>query len=240
MTDKLYIIIPAYNEEANLAKVAKEWHAVVEKISPESRLVIINDGSRDNTAQVLESLRSELPQLTALTKANSGHGATLLYGYNYALAQNADFIFQTDSDGQTIPEEFWPFWAQRQQFAALIGSRHKRADGFSRVIVTKTLKFILWCIFGANIPDANTPFRLLNRAVLAKYIAKIPPDFNLTNVLLTVCLIKYKEPVKFIPITFRPRQGGTNSINLSKISKIGLQAVKDFWRLKTTLSANVK
>lgn len=233
--DKLYIIIPAYNEESNIEEVARQWHDVVKNINDESRLVIIDDGSKDSTLNVLESLKEELSQLEVVTKKNSGHGATVLYGYNYALKNGADYIFQTDSDGQTLPEEFYPFWEERDNYAAIIGHRNHRKDGFSRVIVTKTLKFVLWCIFGLKITDANTPFRLIKREVLQRYITKIPKDFNLSNVMLTVCLVKYKENIKFVPITFRPRQGGVNSINFKKIIGIGKQAVKDFRYIKKTL-----
>ena len=233
--DKLYIIIPAYNEESNIEEVARQWHDVVKNINNESRLVIIDDGSKDSTLTVLEGLKKELSQLEVVTKANSGHGATVLYGYNYALENGADYIFQTDPDGQTLPEEFYPFWEERNNYAAIIGHRNHRKDGFSRVIVTKTLKFVLWCIFGLKITDANTPFRLIKREVLQRYITKIPKDFNLSNVMLTVCLVKYKENIKFVPITFRPRQGGVNSINFKKIIGIGRQAVKDFRYIKKTL-----
>ena len=233
--DKLYIIIPAYNEESNIEEVARQWHDVVKNINNESRLVIIDGGSKDSTLTVLEGLKKELSQLEVVTKANSGHGATVLYGYNYALENGADYIFQTDSDGQTLPEEFYPFWEERNNYAAIIGHRNHRKDGFSRVIVTKTLKFVLWCIFGLKITDANTPFRLIKREVLQRYITKIPKDFNLSNVMLTVCLVKYKENIKFVPITFRPRQGGVNSINFKKIIGIGRQAVKDFRYIKKTL-----
>ena len=233
--DKLYIVIPAYNEEANIAEVARQWNEVAERIGGESRLVIIDDGSKDSTLKVLEGLKPELKRLDVVTKPNSGHGATVLYGYNYALENGADYIFQTDSDGQTLPEEFYPFWEMRNEYAAVIGHRNHRKDGFSRVIVTKTLKFVLWCIFGLKITDANTPFILINRETLQRYITKIPKDFNLSNVMLTVCLVKYKENIKFVPITFRPRQGGVNSINFKKIIGIGRQAVKDFRYIKKTL-----
>lgn len=233
--EKLYIIIPAYNEEANIETVANEWHSVVAGISPESRLVIIDDGSKDSTFPKLQKLQDTLPQLEALTKPNSGHGATVLYGYQYALEQKADFIFQTDSDGQTVPSEFMAFWEKRNEFDALIGDRTKREDGLSRVFVTKTLKLVLLGIFGISIPDANTPFRLMKRELLAKYAPLIPQDFNLSNVMLSVLFVYYSENITFLPITFRPRQGGTNSINLSKICKIGWQAVKDFRAIKKSL-----
>lgn len=230
--DNLYIVMPAYNEEMNIEAVTREWHPIVEKIGGDSRLVVIDDGSKDATYEKLMELKKELPRLEALTKQNGGHGATLLYGYHYALEQGADYIFQTDSDGQTLPEEFEEFWNQRQEYGVLIGARNKRQDGLSRVFVTKVLKIVLRLIFGINIEDANTPFRLMKRDILLKYIEKVPKDFNLSNVMLMVLFIKNKESVKFIPITFRPRRGGENSINLVKITKIGWQAVKDFSALR--------
>lgn len=235
MADKLYIVMPAYNEEENIDQVAREWHEVVAKIGPESRLVIVNDGSKDSTYAKLLELKQELPQLMPLDKANSGHGATLLYAYNYALKENADYIFQTDSDGQTIPDEFYPFWEEREKYAAIIGHRNHRQDGFSRVFVTKTLKLVIRLVFGVSVTDANTPFRLMPRATLEKYIPQIPKDFNLSNVILSVLLVHNKENVKFTPITFRPRQGGVNSINFKRICKIGVQAVKDFREIKKAL-----
>ena len=62
------------------------------------------------------------PQLIALTKNNEGHGATVQYGYRYAIEEGADYIFQTDSDGQTLPEEFPKFWRHRNRAAMVIGN----------------------------------------------------------------------------------------------------------------------
>ena len=235
MSDKLYIVIPAYNEEMNIEEVARDWHEVARKVGKDSRVVIINDGSKDHTFEKLCELKKELPQLEPVTKENSGHGATVLYGYHYALEHGADYIFQTDSDGQTLTSEFQPFWDDREKYAAIIGHRNHREDGFARVVVTKTLKFVLWCIFGLSITDANTPYRLMKRDVLEKYIGQIPKDFNLSNVMLTVLLVNGKENIQFRPITFRPRQGGVNSINLPRITKIGIQAVKDFRTIKRNM-----
>ncbi len=233
--DKLYIIIPAYNEEANIEMVAREWHEVVAGIGQDSRLVIINDGSKDQTYEKLCALQEELPQLLPVTKENGGHGATVLYGYFYALEHGADYIFQTDSDGQTLASEFQGFWEQRNEKKVLIGYRNHREDGISRIFVTKVLKMVLFLIFGIRVTDANTPYRLMPKKLLQKYIVKVPENFNLSNVMLTVLFLRGKENVQFIPITFRPRQGGVNSINLKKITKIGIQAVKDFRTIKKNL-----
>ena len=233
--DCLYIVIPAYNEQDTIENVAREWHDVVAKVGKDSRLVIINDGSGDRTGEILDKLSDELEQLTAITKPNSGHGGTVLYGYHYALKHNADYIFQTDSDGQTIPDEFWPFWEKRMEYEAVIGKRIHRGDGMNRTIVSKLLQMILLLIFGVYVTDANTPFRLMNKDILGTYIQNIPENYFLTNVMISVQFIYYKRKVLFLPITFQSRQGGRNSINIKRIIGIGWRSVGDFMHMRKVL-----
>ena len=230
----LYIVIPAYNESANIKKTIEQWYPVVEKHNDEgrSRLVVINDGSKDNTYELLCTCAKDRPLLVPLTKPNGGHGPTLLYGYRYAIDQDTDYIFQTDSDGQTDPAEFEQFWNQRGRYDAVIGNRTERGDGKSRKFVENVVCFLLRLIFGVKVPDANAPYRLMKADLVAQYIGKLPESFNIPNIMLTTFFVYYKEKVKFIPITFKPRQGGTNSINVKKIVKIGWQAVRDFRKLK--------
>jgi glycosyltransferase involved in cell wall biosynthesis len=226
--DTLYIIIPAYNEEANVETVAKEWHHIVEKTGADSKLLIIDDGSKDGTYKKLTELQFELPQLQVITKKNSGHGATILYGYNTAIASGADYVFQTDSDGQTLPDEFWPFWDKRTEYDAQIGYRKKRQDGISRIFITKILRLVLRLSFDVWITDANSPFRLIKATCLKTLLLRIPKDYNLSNVILTVLLEKTKARMRYMQITFRPRQGGVNSLNIKHIFKIGRKALHDF------------
>ena len=229
--DTLYIVIPAYNEEENIEKIINDWHPIVEKTGKDSRLVIIDDGSKDSTLKVMERCSKTRSQLEIMTKENGGHGATLLFGYEYALEKGADYVFQTDSDGQTVPEEFWPFWDERKNYEMIVGERKKRGDGLSRIFVTKILKLVIWLCFHVKVKDANTPYRLMEGSILKKEIGLIPKDFFLTNVLLNVIYTKHRRKVKYIPITFKPRQGGTNSIHFKKIVKIGIQSLKDFKEL---------
>ncbi|MCR5329911.1 MAG: glycosyltransferase family 2 protein [Lachnospiraceae bacterium] len=226
--DTLYIVIPAYNEQANIEEVVNDWYPVIEERNDLSRLVIIDDGSRDDTYKVLEKLAASREKMVALTKPNGGHGATVLYGYNYALEHGADFVFQTDSDGQTLASEFGQFWDLKDAHDMVIGHRKGRQDGFSRKFVTKTLKLVCRICFGVTLTDANTPFRLMKAEGLKENLKYVPKDFNLSNVILSVIYAKRKQSVKYIPITFRPRQGGVNSINLKRIFRIGKQALKDF------------
>ena len=71
--DTLYIIIPAYNEEANIKNVIEDWYGIIEKIGNDSRLVIIDDGSKDNTYEIMKECAKTRPYLKAITKENSGH-----------------------------------------------------------------------------------------------------------------------------------------------------------------------
>lgn len=231
MGDCLYIVIPAYNEEETIRQVVDDWYPIVEKIGNSSRLIIINDGSRDRTYEALCECAKTRPALQPMTKENSGHGSTLLHGYRYALEQGADYIFQTDSDGQTLPEEFEAFWEQRERYDMLIGYRNKREDGFSRIIVTKVLKLVIRLCFKISVKDANTPFRLMKAEALREEMPAVPKDFFLSNVLLTVLFMKRDKKIRYIPITFRPRQGGVNSINLKRIFQIGRQSLRDFREL---------
>jgi len=226
--DTLYIVMPAYNEQENIEDVVAAWHPVVEKVGGESRLVIFNDGSKDDTFNVMKSLEGKYPRFTAATKENTGHGATCIYAYRYAIEHGAEYIFQTDSDGQTDPNEFWGLWKERENFDFLIGSRTGRQDGFSRVIVTKILRLIIYFVFRVYVKDANTPFRLMKRELLSEYLKYIPQDFFLSNVAISTIAVKFKQRILWIPITFKSRQKGTNSINIKKIIKIGINAIGGF------------
>lgn len=242
--ENLYIVIPAYNEAENIGNVIDDWYPIVQRIAEEggtgSRLVIIDDGSKDATYRIMTDYAKERPLLIPITKPNAGHGATVLYGYHYALNAGVDYIFQTDSDGQTLPEEFWPFWEQRQDYDMLIGWRNQRQDGGSRVFVTRTLRLVIRLCFGVKVMDANTPYRLMNAKTLKRYIGLVPKDFNLSNVILSVIYAKKNCKVKYIPITFRPRQGGVNSINMKRIFKIGKQALSDFRVINRSLRQDGK
>lgn len=235
---KLYIIIPAYNEEQNIRQTIEDWYPVVNKHSGggTSRLVIIDDGSKDSTYSILKDCEHTRPLLVSLSKPNGGHGPTVLYGYRYAINNHADYVFQTDSDGQTNPDEFEEFWNGIDNYDAIIGNRSVRGDGKSRKFVENTVCFLLRLVFGVKITDANAPFRLMKTSLIEKYIDKLPDDFNLPNIMFTTYFVYFKEKIRFNEITFKPRQGGTNSINVKKIIKIGWKALFDFIKLRKEIN----
>ncbi len=233
--DTLYLVMPAYNEEANIEGVVKSWYKVLDLAGEDSRFIIADSGSVDATHSILLDLQKEYPKLVILPDTLKQHGPKLIAMYDYAIKQGADYIFQTDSDGQTNPDEFEAFWNKREDYAAIIGNRVVRGDGKDRKFVENVVCFLLRLYFGVKVQDANAPFRLMKADVVAKYLPKLPEDYNLPNIMMTTYLSYYKEAVDFEEITFKPRQGGENSIDIPKIVKIGWKALGDFRRLKSEM-----
>jgi glycosyltransferase involved in cell wall biosynthesis len=226
--DSVYIVMPAYNEEENIEATVRSWYPLLEGKSPASRLVVADSGSVDNTHMILERLQNEMPKLVIYEDCDRQHGPKVIALYKYAIKNQADYIFQTDSDGQTNPEEFESFWKMRKQYDAVLGYRKIREDGKSRAFVEQMVCRLLRFIFGVKVPDANAPFRLMKGNLVAKYIDRLPQDYNIPNIMFTTYFAYYKENITFRIVTFRPRQGGVNSINIRKIMKIGWKAIGDF------------
>lgn len=237
MSDILYIVMPSYNEEANIKSTLDAWYPVIERCNEngKSRLVVVNDGSKDNTFKIMQEYADTHPLFIPLTKPNGGHGPTVIYAYDYAIKQGADWIFQTDSDGQTNPDEFEAFWNERNDYDAIFGNRTQRGDGKSRAFVEKVVCRLVKHYFGVKIPDANAPFRLMRADKVKKYLYKLKPDYNLPNIMMTTYFVYYKDKVDFKRISFKPREKGTNSINIKKIVNIGKNALKDFRQMKKEL-----
>lgn len=230
--ESLYIVMPAYNEEENIEETVKSWYRILQGKSEESRLVIADSGSNDSTHEILLRLQKSYPQLEILENTGRMHGPKVIALYNYAIKKQADYIFQTDSDGQTNPDEFEEFWKLRKEYDGIFGQRDERGDGKIRGFVENVVCILLKLYFNVRIPDANAPFRLMKTEVVKKYLYKLNEDYNIPNIMITTYFVYYKEKFKFLPISFKARQGGVNSINVPKIVSIGWNALGDFKKLK--------
>lgn len=233
--DILYMVMPAYNEEANIQNVLNQWYGVIADLNPKNKIVIVNDGSTDNTLTILRNYAKNHKQLQIIHTKNQGHGRALLLGYQYAVASGADYIFQTDSDGQTMPRMFHQLWNNRRKQILLIGYRKYRRDGLSRKIVTKVLRMILCLIFGHWMKDANCPYRLMDSHSLKQILTILPNNSELTNVLITAAYTCDDRDIQYYNIPFRPRQGGINSVRWTNIIPIGFRNLKTFWAFRNRL-----
>lgn len=225
--------MPAYNEEENIEKTIEAWYPILDGKDDKSRLVVADFGSKDHTHEILTQMReTKFPKLEILKTDNQFHGPKVIALYDYAINNKVDYIFQTDSDGQTNPAEFEAFWQDRDKYDGIFGNRTVRGDGNDRAFVEKVVCMLLKMYFGVKVPDANAPFRLMKCDVVKKYLYKMEADYNLPNIMMTTYFAYYKQKMAFKEITFKPRTKGVNSINIPKIIKIGWKALGDFHRLK--------
>jgi glycosyltransferase involved in cell wall biosynthesis len=232
--------MPAYNEADNITSTIESWIKVLKGKSNKSRLVVADSGSTDKTHDILLGLRKKYNQLETLEKTNQFHGPKVIALYKYAIKSGANYIFQTDSDGQTDPEDFDYFWVNRKKNDAILGHRKERGDGKSRAFVESVVCRMLRLFFGVKVPDANAPFRLMKASLVKKYLDKIPNDYDLPNIILTAYFAYYDEKITFKEVSFAPREAGTNSINLKKIFKIGIGSLSNFAKFRKDMKANPK
>lgn len=232
-TPELAVVMPIYNEAANIGAVLREWFACLNSTAPDFVFFAINDGSTDTTASKLDALAVELgPRLRIVNKPNSGHGRTCREGYEMAAATAARWVFQIDSDGQCDPAFFKTIFGQRSPHDCVFGYRRTRDDGFGRLAITRSYRLLLWLLSGAFMRDANVPYRLIRASALRAALRCVPADIDLQNIALTIALKRQSDlRWKDVPIHFRARQGGENSINYHKIAKMGVRFLRDFQRI---------
>ncbi len=238
----LYIIIPAYNEEKNINTLIADWYPVITKYGdPEtSRLVLIDDGSKDSTYDTACRLKVDHPLLEVLTKENSGHASTCMYGYRYAIEHGADYVFQTDSDGQTLPGEFGPFYDAIADHDVVMGVRMKRGDGTGRLIISRVLRMVVKLTYHVSVPDSNVPYRLMRSDALAEALKLVPQDYTLAQVVLAAVFEKLNKRTCYLPISFVSREAGESMYNIGKFFRIGFNALGEFVSINRDIDAKMK
>lgn len=232
MSDKLVIVIPTYNEQENITPVLTDWYKIAMTHGENGELIVVDDGSMDDTTKHLAAFAKTHPQMSYIRQENKGHGIAVQEGYKKALEKNADYIFQTDSDGQTDPKEFEKFWKIRQKHDAIIGWRKGRKDGLYRKFVAAVLRLVLRLKFKVVVADANAPFRLIKHDALKSGMRRLPKDCVLTNAIMSAIFVRKMFSVTFVEISFERRKGGKNKMNMRGIVRTGIAAIKQMRKIK--------
>ena len=226
--------MPIYNEEANIAFVIQQWTEMLLGLGISFQIVALDDGSRDQTHEILLELEIQSPEhLCVVSKPNGGHGSTCRIGYDIAVNSSADWVLQIDSDGQCDPKHFAEFWAQRENADCIFGIRSSRDDGTARIVTSAICRFAASIVCGQDLRDPNVPYRLIRRKALQDALTFIPPNFNIHNVALTYVLKKLPGlRWKYVPIHFPKRQGGENSIGVLKVVTWGAEMLLELLRIR--------
>ena len=128
-------------------------------------------------------LQKEYPKIEILENTEQYHGPKLIALYDYAIKNKCDYIFQTDSDGQTNPDEFAAFWNMRKEYSGIFGNRTVRGDGHDRAFVEKVVCFLLRMYFGVKVRMQMHPFRLMKTDV----VKNISIDCHIIIIFLILC-----------------------------------------------------
>lgn len=205
---RLLVIIPAFNEEASLARVI----GLVRDAVPDAEIAIVNDGSTDNTAQIADKLDVVVLNLPH----NLGIGSAMQTGFLYAWRHGYDLAIQVDGDGQHDPKEIRELIQHLKADGSdvIIGSRYIEDRGYitpwPRRIGIIILSAIISMIVRQRITDPTSGFRIINKRTI-EFCAKDYP-FDYPEPESIVIFKRSRLKVKEIPVTMNPRYGGQSSI----------------------------
>ncbi len=219
----LEVIIPVYNESQCINNVIFDWLKELNALGILFRLIVINDGSTDNTSDVLAQNENN-PEIKIIHKANSGHGPTILQGYHLAVKE-AHWVCQTDSDNELKAEHFKKMWHEKNNYDAVIGVRDGRLQPLSRKFISFISRHVVSFFYGSGVKDVNCPFRLMKAGILSPILQHIPHDTFAPNVAISGLLVLNRRRVLNISVPHNYRQTGEVSI---KQWKLFVAAVKSF------------
>jgi glycosyltransferase involved in cell wall biosynthesis len=209
---KTAIIVPSYNEAPSIARVVGEIRSAV----PDADIIVINDGSRDQTAAISLGLGT-----TVIShQVNIGYGAAVQTGLHYACAKQFDTVILLDADGQHDPS-FIPSMVQALELNhadVVIGSRFSGEYTYhvslARRIGLNLFRAILYLITRQTFKDITSGYKLFDRRA-AKFLAnKFPTDFPDAQILLSLLLNGFK--IVEVSARFRTRTAGQSMYSFSR------------------------
>lgn len=236
------LVMPVYNEEECIAHVLSEWHREFQTVFSDFKLIVVNDGSTDNTASILDSLKNKFAELDLIHQTNSGHGEALYTGYSRALTYDANWVFQVDSDNQVQPRDFKALWnAKNNGSHFVMGHRKSRKDSLHRIIISRILRFLVYVIFGCKLQDMNIPFRLIKRSYLKRLMNVLPDDHVFApNIFLAILASRDGQDLAEIPIFHAERKTGKVSIIKWRLIKACLRSLMELIRFRLNLKSSLE
>jgi glycosyltransferase involved in cell wall biosynthesis len=231
--------MPVYNEEGCIAHVIAEWLAeFTRNFGQNFRLVVVNDGSRDKTSEILDGLARDEPRLQVIHQANTGHGGALLRAYGAALRYQPEYVFHVDSDDQFRPEDFRKLWDRRAESPCILGHRAVRHDALHRLVITRFLRLVLLLMYGETIKDSNVPFRLVKADFLRQALEVIPASTFAPNIFLAVLGSRSGANLMNVPVSHADRKTGKVSIVRWKLIKVCHRCVKELLAFRRILAGD--
>lgn len=209
--DRPYIsvVMPAYNEQDNIENTIRGCFEALKGMN--SEVVVTDDGSKDNTLQILHRLVKEYPKLVIVKHdKNMGYGAGLKDAIE---ASRGEVVVSIDSDGQFDISELSRFLELLNNSAGLnviCGHRAKKQDTLFKVISDRGLNFIIRLLFGLRLKDVNCAFKLY-RAQILRSISIESKGFQApTEIMIKLKALGYD--IKELCISHLPRKKGKSAL----------------------------
>ncbi len=214
---QLAVIVPVYNEESAIRPVLDEWRRVLDSLNIRYVMAIYNDGSRDNTAEILREYQERYPErIRVVDKTNSGHGPTILRGYR-EWAEKSEWLFQMDSDNEMGASSFPILWAERENYDFLLGKRDGRAQPFARKLISLVSRQVVTMFYGRSVWDVNAPYRLMRSSAFKDLFSRIPDDTFAPNLIISGYVGRCKLRYTQYDVPHTNRQTGEVSIRKWKL-----------------------
>ena len=200
LQDKVLVVIPAFNEEANIERVVEE----LVRDYPELDYVVVNDGSTDQTAQICLQHNYQLLDLPV----NLGLAGCFQAGMKYAWYQGYGCAIQFDGDGQHRPEYIWSMRQKMDEgYDIVIGSRFvDQSKDFSvRMIGSRLISGAIWLTTGVRVSDPTSGMRMFNRKMIGEFALNLNygPEPDTVSYLL-----KQGAKIAQVPVRIVERGGG--------------------------------
>jgi|GEM_PF-597047 len=220
----LTIVLPAFNEEDNIARAIDQASRVAPRFAHDWEIIVVDDGSRDRTAEVLEGCKRTVPNLTVVRHPrNRGYGAALKSGISLA---KKDLIFFCDSDLQFDLNELGDLLKWIGQYDLVIGYRKKRVDPLHRRLNALGWNLLVRLLLGLQVRDIDCAFKLFRREVFDK--VRIDAVGAMVNTDILAQARKLGFLIREVPVTHYPRKSGEPS---GANVRVVLKAFRELFRL---------
>ena len=160
----LSVFFPAYNDSGTIASLVIAALKTAERLTRDFEVIVVNDGSADATAQIVDELARKYPQVRVVHhEKNRGYGGALRSGF---AAATRELVFYTDGDAQYDPAEMEALWNAFSQDVDLVnGYKISRSDPLHRIVIGRIYHHTVRLLFGLKVRDVDCDFRMMRRAI---------------------------------------------------------------------------
>ncbi len=220
----LSLAFPCHNEEANVERVTRDALRVAAQVADRYEVILVDDGSRDRTAEIVTRLAQEFPQVRLVRHpVNKGYGEALKSGFR---AATMPWVFYSDGDGQFDLNELPALIEKTKEADIVSGIRVHRADPWHRKMNAAIFELAGRIFFGLHVPDVDCAFKIYRRDLFDKIRMNTSGAMIDTEVLVKAKRAGYR--ITTLPVRHLPRQAGVQS---GAKLRVILRAMKEFWVL---------